>query len=374
MSEKLKICWIIPTLDQGGAEKQLTLLAAGIDRERFEPHVITLTRLGPRYADLQAANVHVVDIQKRGKLDWTAYRRLSSAIKDIAPHVVHTWLFAANSYGRYAALNAKVPVIFGGERCVDPWKRTTHGFIDRYLARKTDGIISNSSAIVEFYVSRGIEADKFHVIPNGIAPRTTQSITREEAAKRMNIDPSRTIVAAVGRLWPQKGYKDMIWASEMLRVASDKTSFIIIGDGPQRQRLEHYRDQVRAAKEIRFLGHRDDVALLMPHFNCLWNASLYEGQSNTILEAMQCGVPVVASDIPGNRDLIQHEKTGMLFPVGQIAPLIQATMALLESDPFRANIIQAAKDRIENDFSIEKMVERHERLYWDSVKSKGIAL
>ncbi len=229
--------------------------------------------------------------------------------------------------------------------------------IDRYLSRKTDGVLTNSSAIVDFYVSRGIPFEKFHVIPNGVEPSKVQPISREEAAQRMHVDPQRKIIGAVGRLWLQKGYKDMIWAAEMLRVSSDKTTFVIIGDGPERQRLEHYRDQVRAAKEIRFLGHRTDVAQLMPHFDCLWNASLYEGQSNTILEAMQAGVPVIASDIPGNRDLIEHEKTGMLFPVGELGPLVQATLKVMNSESLRAELIQQAKDAIQNKFSISKMVQ-----------------
>jgi glycosyltransferase involved in cell wall biosynthesis len=361
--EKTRICWIIPTLDQGGAEKQLCLLAKGIDREKFEPLVITLTRSGPRIDELREANCPTIHIDKRGKLDFHAYSRLVQAIATFKPHVVHTWLFAANAYGRYAAIRAKVPLIFGGERCVDPWKKTYHHWIDRYLTKRTTGIITNSSAITDFYVAHGHDRSKFHVIHNGITARKPARFTREEVAKKLGLDPNRRWIGAIGRLWTQKNYKDMIWAAEMLRVRYDNTTFLIFGDGPERQRLEHYCDQVRASQQVKFFGQRQDVQDYLPHFSLFWNASLYEGQSNSILEAMQAGVPVIASNIGGNRDLVTHEKTGLLFPVGDVGELMKTSARLLDTPELRQSLSIAAKTTIETSFSVEQMVKKHERLY-----------
>jgi glycosyltransferase involved in cell wall biosynthesis len=360
---KIRVCWIIPTLDEGGAEKQLCLLASGIDRERFEPFVITLTRGGPREAMLQQASVPIVSINKQGKLDPFAWFRLVRTLKNIAPDVVHTWLFAANSYGRAAAMRAKVPVIFGGERCVDPWKTGYHAFVDRYLAKRTTGLITNSQGVVDFYSRRGIDRGKFHVIPNGIAAAKVTSISREEACRRMNIPSNHFVVGTIGRLWLQKGHQDMIWAGEMLRVAHEHVSLVIIGDGPERGRLEHYRDQVKAARAVRFLGHRSDVAEIMPHFDLYWNASHYEGQSNAVLEAMQAKVPVLASDIPGNRDLVVDHQTGRLFPVGDVGSILKIASQLYGSEEERRRLAERAEQRIRDDFSIEKMIQRHETLY-----------
>ncbi len=360
---KIRVCWIIPTLDEGGAEKQLCLLAKGIDRDRFEPLVVTLTRSGPRKADLTLHGIPVVEINKRGKFDPLALFRLTKAIRSFAPQIVHTWLFAANSYGRFAALRANVPVILGGERCVDPWKGSIHGIIDRSLAKRTTGILTNSSSIVDFYAARGIAREKFHIIPNGVESFEATPISRAEAANRMGVDPNHFLIGAVGRLWLQKGHKDMIWTAELLRVLHEKTSFVIIGDGPERERLEHYCDQVRAAKEIRFIGHRNDAAQLLPHFDVFWNASLYEGQSNAILEAMQASVPVIASDIPGNRDLIENNVTGMLFPVSDVGTLSKATTQLIEDTALRKRLAGNAKQSVESNFSVRRMIERHEQIY-----------
>lgn len=366
----LRICLVIPTLDLGGAEKQLCLLASGLDRSRFEPHVLCLTRGGPRENQLVEAGVPYTIIGKHHKFDPWAYRRLSSAIRDLKPDLVHTWIFAANAYGRLAALRNGIPVILGGERCVDPWKRSYEFWIDRFLAKRTQGIITNSSGVVDFYSSHGIEANRFFVIPNGVALPQSQdatssnlSIDRSEACRRLGIPPDRRMIALIGRLWPQKGHKDLFWAIELLRVARNDVALVVIGDGPLRQRLEHYRDQLRAADTIRIVGERDDVAQLLPHFDIVLNGSHYEGQSNVILEAMSVGLPVVATDIPGNRDLVEHNKTGFLFAIGKTHELAKILNGLLD-DPVRCKALgQAARMRIEKEFSIPKMIAAHQDLY-----------
>ena len=117
---KLRVCLIIPTLDQGGAEKQISLLARGLDRNDFEAIVIVLTRTGPRESELLESGIAVHHIHKRAKLDPFAWLRLRKLLKQLKPDIVHTWLFAANAYGRSAALSAKVQMILGSERSVDP--------------------------------------------------------------------------------------------------------------------------------------------------------------------------------------------------------------------------------------------------------------
>jgi glycosyltransferase involved in cell wall biosynthesis len=360
---KIKICWIIPTLEEGGAEKQLCMLAKSIDRERFEPSVIVLTRSGPREAELSKANIPIYEISKRWKVDPLAFRRLVKKLRELSPSIVHTWLFAANAYGRLAAKLAKVPVILGGERCVDPWKTEVHGWIDGWLAKRTTGIVCNSQGIVDFYSQRGIAASKFHVIRNGISSPSKTYLSRQEVAERIKADPNRLWIGSVGRLWQQKGHKEMIWAGEMIRVLTENSTLFLIGDGPERQRLEAYCDQVRAAQGVRFLGHRGDIAELLPHFDLYWNASHYEGQSNSILEAMLAGVPVIASDIPGNRDLIEHDRTGLLFPVGDYGTLMKLTSYLINDIPRRQRLAQAAKEFVIENFSLQAMVQAHQQLY-----------
>lgn len=359
-----RLLLIIPTLDRGGAEKQLTLLACGLKAQGWEVQVACLTRGGPWEAKLQAAQVPVSIIGKRWKIDPPAYFRLKKQIADFRPDIVHTWLFAANSYGRHAAIAAGVKHIVAGERCVDRWKVFYELAIDRKLAQQTERIITNSSGVKEFYVEQGLPGDKFVVIPNGIEPFVSpENNPRDPLCAELGIPVEAKLVGAIGRLWPQKRVKDCIWAAELLKVVRDDVHLLVIGDGPQRWRLERYCRQVGNDDKVHFLGERRDVPRILPHLFALWLASGYEGQSNAVMEAMAAGLPVIATDIPGNRDLIVPGETGYLVPVGDRAGMARKTQTLLKDEALGPKLGAAGRERMLKEFSVEQMIARHAELY-----------
>lgn len=364
----IRIVQIIPTLDRAGAEKQMCLLAAGLPPDQFDVHVCVLTRTGPLAETLKAAGIPVTVIGKRWKVDPLALIRLTRYLRRLAPDLVHTWLFAANAYGRQAALMAGVRRIVAGERCVDPWKSWRELQIDRYLVRRTDRIVTNSSGVRDFYVERGLPGEKFVIIPNGVSVPCTPSEgelkkDRGEFLSQLGLGPDAKLVGAVGRLWPQKRYKDLIWAAELLRVIRDDMHLVIFGDGPQRWRLERFRDQIGSRERVHFLGSRDDVARWLPQLDCYWLGSGYEGQSNALMEAMSAGLPVVATDIPGNRDLVVHEQTGFLVNVGDRAAFAHYTNRLLNDPPLARRLGAAGRERMKSDFSVAGMIQGHDALY-----------
>ena len=364
-----RIALIIPTMDRGGAEKQLCLLAENLPRDQFESHVFLLTRDGPRSGRLRDADIPVTVIGKRFKADPSALFRLKRELSRLKPDVAHTWLFAANSFGRAAARLAKVPHIIGSERCVDPWKTSAHFWIDRRLAARSDAITTNSSGVKDFYASHGIPGELFEVIPNGIEPREPTTIDRDEVFNRLQVDPGRKLILAVGRLWPQKRYRDLIWAAELLATLREDTTLVIIGDGPQRGELLRHRDAVSISQHVRFAGARNDVADLLPHANLFWIGSEYEGQSNSVIEAMQAGVPVIASDIPGNRDLVLDHETGRLVKLGDTADFARQSNTVLEDEELAAELASAAQRRIASEFTVAAMVGKHRDLYHRVTKS-----
>ena len=186
-----RIMHIIPTLDRG-ARKQLVLLATRLPRQKYDVQVCTLTRSGPWAEALREAGIPVHAINKRWKVDPVAYWRLQKLVRHLCPELVHTWIFAANCYGRQAAFHAGVPHVMAGERCVDRWKVWHELAIDRYLARRTDRIVTNSSGVVDFYASHGLPAEKFVVIPNGIrATRRPGNAESPRGTPRTGILPDK---------------------------------------------------------------------------------------------------------------------------------------------------------------------------------------
>jgi len=358
-----RILQIIPTLDRAGAEKQMSLLARRLPREEFDVHVCALTRGGPLLGGLQKAGIPTTVIGKRWKLDPQACWRLTRHVSRLRPELIHTWLFAADSYGRAAGIACGVKCLVGGLRCVDPWKGWLELRIDRYLARHTARIVANSPGVRDFYVRQGLPAEKIEVIPNGIGPIPPSRTTRRQLLGELGLAGEVHLVGLVGRLWAQKRVKDAIWAADLLKVIRDDVHLLVVGDGPLRQRLLKFRRQVEITDRVHFLGHRNDLPQLLPHFDVLWSTSAYEGQSNVIMEAMASGVPVVATDIAGTRDLVVPNLTGYLVPVGDRAGLARHTNRLLDDPALAGRLGRAGQERMSGEFSVEKMVARHAELY-----------
>ncbi|MBN2022666.1 MAG: glycosyltransferase [Pirellulales bacterium] len=360
---KKRILQIIPTLDRAGAEKQMCLLAGGLARDEFDVRVCALTRGGPLSEDLRRAGVPTTVIGKRCKLDPLAFWRLRQHVAELKPDLVHTWIFAADAYGRVAGMFAGVPAMVTGLRCVDPWKSGLQLALDRLLARRTARLVANSPGVRDFYVEKGLPAEKIEVIANGVEPAGPVRTTRRQILAELGLPEDSRLVGLVGRLWAQKRVKDAIWAADLLKVIRKDVHLLIVGDGPQRRQLVRYRDQIEIADKVHFLGERPDVARLLPHFDALWSTSGYEGQSNTVMEAMAAAVPVVATDVPGTRDLVVHGETGYLVPVGDRAGFARHTNRLLDDAALAARLGQAARQRMAEHFAVAAMIDRHADLY-----------
>jgi glycosyltransferase involved in cell wall biosynthesis len=367
----IKLLLVIPTLDRSGAEKQLTLLATHLPRSEFAVEVVALTRSGPLAADLAAAGVDVTVLNKRFKFDPIVYRKLRRLIAEARPDVLHTWLFAANSYGRLAAGKRPPFPVVVSERCVDSWKSGWQLSLDRRLISRTTRLVGNSHSVADFYQAVGYPAEKLAVIHNGIDIPPSGPANKSELRRRLEIPEGSFVVGFVGRLARQKRVMDLIWAFELIRVMEGEAYFVIAGDGPERARLEQFAQNLKIGDRVRFLGHRDDAPSLLPAFDLFWLASDFEGLSNSVMEAMAAGLPVVASDIPPNRELVIHGETGYLAPVGDRVAFAQLGQRLLLDRDLATRFGATGKARIASQFSTARMIESYAQLYREVTGSRG---
>ncbi len=360
---KTKILLLIPTLDRSGAEKQLTLLATGLASEEFDVRVVALTRGGPYAETLAEQGIEVQVLGKRFKFDPFTLSRLRRIIREWQPDILHSWLFAANTYGRLVAGKGKTPKIIVSERCVDSWKSRWQLWFDKKLIPRTHLLVGNSHSVADFYRQQGVPDRKLRVIYNGIDLPNAPVVTRGKLFEELGLPEEARVVGFIGRLAPQKRVRDLAWTVELISNLQPHIHFVIIGDGPDRQQLETFARETQNTDRIHFLGHQPDPARFFPAIEVFWLASDFEGLSNSIMEAMAAGVPVVASDIPPNRELVVPQKTGYLVPVGDNVGRAKYTNILLEDKEQRAAFGQAAIARIRDQFSIPSMVASYAKLY-----------
>lgn len=373
MADRIRVLQLIPTLDGYGAEKQMTLLACELPRDQFDVRVAVLTRTGPYEARLRAADIPVCFLHKRLKFDPFALWRLKRLLDQWPPDIMHTWLFAANSYGRLLAGVRDRPRVIVSERCVDVWKAGWQRWLDRRLIGRTHRLIANSASVVRFYHELGLPSSRIVVIPNAVevpddAERPLPAAQRQRLLAELGFPPDAKVVGYLGRIARQKRVDDLIWAAELLHRIDQRAWFLIAGDGPEREKMQRFAEQVGIADRLRFLGHRDDVPQLLKLIDVFWLASDFEGLSNSVMEAMAAARPVVVSDIPPNRELVTDGQTGLIVPVGDRMSLAKAGARLLAEPSLARRLGHAAHHRMKSDFSVSKMIDAHVRLYREEVE------
>jgi glycosyltransferase involved in cell wall biosynthesis len=368
----IKVVLLIPTLDHSGAEKQFALLATRLPRDEFDVHAVTLTRGGPYESMIRGAGVRLTNLNKRMKLDPVALWRLRSLLQTEKPDILHSWIFAANAYGRLVAGKTARPKLLVSERCVDSWKSPWQLWLDRRQIGRTTRLIGNSNSVAEFYGSLGVPAEKLAVIPNAVEMPSESPADRDQALAEFNIPPESRVVGFAGRLARQKRVHDLVWAMQLLKQLTDRVYLILIGDGPERASLIDLARHMKCDHLVRFVGHREDAARLIGLCNVVWLASDFEGMSNSIMEAMAAGVPVVATDIPPNRELVVDGQTGFLVKVGDSVGIAQFTDRILADPALAQRLGEAGRERMRANFSVERMVSAHAALY-RQVLSAGAA-
>ncbi len=356
---RIKIGLIIATLERGGAEKQLALLATHLDRSRFDPFVVALTRGGPYLEVLESGGVPCELIGKGLGVSPRALMRLVRVLRRRRPDVVHTWMFTANAYGRVAAHLAGARPVIANEMCVVDWKGPIRLAVDRILVRITDRVVAISDSVAKSLHGSGIPAPLIETIYDAFDP--TGWPTRDlDAPREVGVSPR---IAAVGRLYRQKRYDVVLRAMALIVRDFPEAELTIAGEGPERPQLEALVAELGIRRHVRLPGVVDDIPRLLAHSDLFVMGSDYEGLPSSLMETMYVGVPVVATDAPGISDLVKGGVTGILAPREDFRALARGAVSLLRDPERRRNLAEQARQQILQQYSVPRMVGGYEDLY-----------
>jgi len=365
MIQKIKICYILGTLDVGGTEKQLLLLCKHINRDKFSPFIISL-RGGRMREEFRKEDIPTMVAGKRFRFDIIALFRLMLILLRNKPDILHTFMFTSNTWGRLAGILAGIPVIIASERSTDLWKKNYHFFLDRILGFFTDKIVCNSTSVRNRYEKKlAAFSKKFVVIKNGI------EMERFDVSKITRKEEKEKIIFTASRLSPEKGIEFLIEAARIILGKIADVKFLIAGEGPLKDKLEKLADNYGIKDSVFFLGYQENIQDFIGISDMVVLPSLWEGMPNFVLEAMAMKKPVVATDTDGTRELITDCETGFLVPPGKSSELAEKIMMLLCDEELASKTAEKAYMFVRENFDVSMMVSSYESLYQDLMRRRG---
>lgn len=364
----IRLAFVIPTLDQSGAERQLALLATSLPRTDYTIRVFALNRGGHYREFLENAGIPATVLGKQFRFDFRTALRLRQSLHAFQPDIVQSFLFSANTLVRLPGIVPRSAKIIVSERCVDSWKSPWQLAVDRRLAHRCDALVGNSRSVTDFYRQLGVPSERLHYIPN-VAPPQSVPLSRTAAREALGLPQHDPVIGFVGRLAPQKRLRDLVWAFQLLQQVRGDARLLIIGDGPSRTALESLADTFDSRPRISFAGHRTDAARLLTAFDAFVLPSAFEGMSNSLMEAMQNSLPCVVSDIPANLELIRPDENGLSFPLGNCPALAKTLLRLLGDQSLSRQLGAAARETIIQNFATEIVEAKWCRLYRQLVVS-----
>ncbi len=368
-----KVLYVIGQLGIGGAEKQLFYLVRGLNRQRYKPAVVSLSR-GGYWADaIRSEGVEVTELERKKNVESARLMKLLRVMIRFRPAIVHTYLSSANSYGRIAAALARIPIKITSERTfVLPESRFVR-FMDSELSRFTDAIICNTRANLHYLgMNHRLHSDLL-TIYNGIEALAPNGADRERLRAEFGVGRDELVVGTIGNLTPPKNHHFLLRvASNLLRRSDlkDRLRFIIIGGGILEKELRGLADSLDIASRVVFAGQRQEALGYLRAFDVFIMTSHYEGLSNAIMEGMLCELPCVVTDVGGNSELVTEGETGFVVPPGDQERFAARIAALLDDPLLRRAMGTRGAKRILNEFPLERMVGETEGKYEELLERK----
>jgi glycosyltransferase involved in cell wall biosynthesis len=371
----MKILQLISSGGYYGAENVVVSLAESLERNNCG------SVIGVFHNDSQVNEELIRQAEKRGltverfvcrgRWDWQTVRAIREKVKNLNIDLLHTHGYKADIYGLLAARGLGFPLI---STC-HLWTHDTaavrfYEFLDSLLLRRFDAVVAVSDTIAESLRNSGIRQSTIRVIDNGI-DLSFFSRTGERLAEKID-NGQKLVVGTVGRLVPQKGLEYFLRAAREVLLDFSDVTFVVIGSGPDREKLEHIVRDLAIEQNVLFTGHCTDMPGAYASMDVFVLASIDEGMPMAILEALASKKPVVATSVGAVPQLIIQEKTGFLVAPRDVQALKLAILRLLKDASLRSQLGNAGEALVKRSHSRDTMARNYLQLYEQTTSGKPI--
>ncbi|HBH35128.1 MAG TPA: hypothetical protein DDW45_01590 [Gammaproteobacteria bacterium] len=362
----VKILHLFVSLPVGGAENLLLSILNKLDPERFSSIVCCINKRMEVGDKMMAAGIPVIELNllNRGGTDPNIVRELLKLIHKESIDLVHSHMYHANLYGRFAARKAGIPAIASIHNIYarQKWHRR---LVNWYLARHTATITAGSEDIKRDVMHYDhVPEPLIEIIPNSVdLSRSDSALTKKEARERLGIADNLLLLGTVGRLAEQKGHRYLIDALALLNGRGIKPHLLLIGEGKEETSLKEQVAEKGLQEQIHFLGTRNDLGDLFRAMDIFVMPSLWEGLSLAMLSAMAAKLPIVATSVGGIPEVLGENEYGIVVPPADIEPLAEAIMRCVTNNDLAREIAEKGAQHVREHYSDAAMVARFQEIY-----------
>jgi glycosyltransferase involved in cell wall biosynthesis len=361
---------VVLSLEPGGTERLVIEIARKL-APGVQSVVCCLDQAGAWAPELGAVGVPVVTLSRRPGFQPGLGVEIARHAARHRIDVLHCHHYSPFVYGQIAALVSRtLKVVFTEHgRVSDAGPRPKRRLVNPLLGRLPSSIYAVSADLRRHMIAEGLPSGRVQVIHNGIEPGPRPTFADRVAARRaLGVADDVFLIGAAGRLDPVKDLPTLIEAFSVLSRTHPSLRLVLIGDGPERARLEQIANTLGVAEAVTFTGYRSDVRKLLPALDLYANSSMQEGVSLTILEAMAAAMPVVATRVGGTPEVVVDGETGMLTPARSPEGLTAAFETLLRAPERRRSMADAARDRVARHFTVDRMAAGYLDAYLRQLK------
>jgi glycosyltransferase involved in cell wall biosynthesis len=354
-----------------GAERWVLALMRALDPDTVQSTLVNLVDDEYEVSEVVVAarrrGLAAMDFYTGGRFNPFSSIRMARWVREQNVSIIHGHGFKSDLFGFLTSRMAGCAMMTTphGWSVEKDRKLQMYEKLDRMLFRFMDLVCPLSPALKEG-LSGSVHAERLKLIYNGVDIDEVQALVSVKRNHSENF-----VIGYIGRLVPLKNLETLLTSIQILKADRPHVRLVIVGDGPERANLENQVKHLCIEGNVEFLGFMDDAAACLSEFELFVLPSLSEGIPRCIMEAMAASVPVVVSDIPGNRSLVSNGKTGLLFTVGDSSALADKIRYMMDHPDAAQKLALCAKQKVEEEYSSRRMAGDYSGLYHELVAGRA---